>query len=518
MGKDITKKILKKQNHHLSSNTIYQDFFNLPFVGNGIINLNNNWIEYNDSLCNILSVSKNNLKDISWLDFIHPDYLLEDKNIFNRIIKNEINYIIFETKIIRADGILIVAQISLSRLNISVNDEVFLGFQLVDITSRKQLEESLKKNEMLAQRNLEELEWIYSNAPIGLCHLDINLRFKRINKFLASINGLPPNAHIGKSIQQLFPSLADTITEVTQTILANKRPIHQEFRRDNKLHPEKTRFFDENWYPLFDENKVIIGFGAVVEEITEKKHVSALKAADRRKNELLATLAHELRNPIGSVGAALELMRMIDENDHLGAHRDRTPLDRAERQIKHMKQLVEDILTVTRIKQGKIELRKEKLDIITTINQAIETIQSKLFEKELHLKTHIPNTPIFVNFDPMRMTQAIINLLDNAIKFSTNESKIELSIRLELQDILIVIRDQGIGIPAKGLANIFDIFNQIQVTADKKNEGVGIGLALVKNIVELHGGTVEAKSDGIGRGSTFIVRIPQNSEINPSIQ
>ena len=236
----------------------------------------------------------------------------------------------------------------------------------------------------------------------------------------------------------------------------------------------------------------------------------ALKAADRKKNELLATLAHELRNPIGSVSAALELMRMIDENDPTSSNRDRAPLDRAERQINHMKQLVEDILTVTRVTQGKIELRKQNLDILKTIQQAIEVVHPKLTNKSLILKTNLPANPLFFNYDPMRLTQVIINLLDNAIKFTHKNGTIELSLKQEESDIIIIIRDDGIGIPQKNLRNIFEIFNQIQVTNDKKNEGIGIGLALVRNLVELHGGHVEARSDGLGRGSKFIIKMPIN--------
>lgn len=488
----------------------YKDFFHSSISGNAIISRDNSWLLFNEQLCKILCYPKEKLSNNSWLSLIHPDQRINDAEIFSTFLENKINNLAFETRIIRGDGITIVAQISLSRIEAIFQKKQCICFQLNDITSRTQSEKVLKKNEMIAQRNLEELEWIYSNAPIGLCHFDLDLRYKRINKFLASINGIPPNAHIGKKISDLFPTLAESVQLVKDTILRTKQPFHQEFRRENQNNIDQTRFFDENWYPLFNERNSIIGFGAVVEEITEKKHVLALKAADRKKNELLATLAHELRNPIGSVSAALELMRMIDENDPKASNRDRAPLDRAERQINHMKQLVEDILTVTRVSQGKIELRKQNLDIIKTIYQAIEVIQPKLIAKSLILKTNFPNKPLFYNYDPMRMTQVIINLLDNAIKFTDKKGTVELSIKQENSDIVIIVRDDGIGIPQKNLRNIFEIFNQIQVSNDKKNEGIGIGLALVRNLVELHGGRVEARSDGVGRGSTFIVRMPNN--------
>ena len=491
--------------------SIYEEFYKLSFTGNAILTSSNHWVSISDKLCEILSIPIADIKKRNWLDFIHVDHIKFDKDMLDKVQRNEVREITFETRLIRGDGITIIALISLANIIIKPKNERYIGFQLTDITGKKQSEEILKRNEFSARRSLEELEWIYSNAPIGMCHLDMDLRYKRINKFLAGINGIPPNAHIGKTIQELLPRLADTANKVRQSIILNRKPFHQEFRRDNPKNPDQPRFFDENWYPLFDEHNTMIGFGAVVEEITEKKHVLALKAADRRKNELLATLAHELRNPIGSVGAALELMRMIDESQPEGARRDRVPLDRAERQVNHMKQLVEDILTVERITQGKIELKKERLDIVKTVNRAIEVIQSKLTAKSIKLKVNVPDRPLIANFDHMRFTQVIINLLDNATKFTERNGNVEITVKKETTNVNIIIRDDGIGIPSKNLSNIFEIFNQIQVSPDKKNEGIGIGLALVRNLVELHGGKVEARSDGAGRGSSFIVKIPQNS-------
>ena len=501
----------KSQQTDVNDNlNFYREYFHSSISGNAIITQDNKWVLFNKQICRILCYSEDELSNKIWLSLIHPDQKNNDSEIFDTFLESKIDHLSFETRLIRGDGITIIGQITLSRIDVLYHDKKCICLQLNDITSQTESEKLLKRNEMLAQRNLEELEWIYSNAPIGLCHFDLDLRYKRVNKFLASINGIPPNAHIGKKIFDLYPALTESAQLVKDTILRSRKPFHQEFRRENPSNSEQTRFFDENWYPLFDEKNSIIGFGAVVEEITEKKHVLALKAADRKKNELLATLAHELRNPIGSVSAALELMRMIDENDPTSSNRDRAPLDRAERQINHMKQLVEDILTVTRVTQGKIELRKQNLDILKTIQQAIEVVHPKLTNKSLILKTNLPANPLFFNYDPMRLTQVIINLLDNAIKFTHKNGTIELSLKQEESDIIIIIRDDGIGIPQKNLRNIFEIFNQIQVTNDKKNEGIGIGLALVRNLVELHGGHVEARSDGLGRGSKFIIKMPIN--------
>lgn len=487
----------------------YESFFNLEFSGNAVINRDSDWLLVNNRLCDIFCVSREDIHEIKWYDLVSEDNRRDDVNIFEQVINGAISNVLFETRITRLDGIEITVNISMSALSPEPGENR-IALQVVDITGVKLTEDTLRRNEIMARRSLEELEWIYSNAPIGLCHLDLDMKYKRINRFLSDLNGLHPNSHIGKKIRDIIPEIKDSMEQVKQEIIATGRPYAREFRREGNHKDNDIRYFDEIWYPLYDEYRTIIGFGAVVEEITEKKHVLALKAADRRKNELLATLAHELRNPIGSVSAALELMRIIDETDTISPTRDRVPLERAERQIRHMKQLVEDILTVTRINQGKIELRLEQIDIYILIQQVAETFHQRIKDKKLNfILDNYLESPIMM-LDPLRITQVISNLLDNAIKYTELEGKISITLKREGADIVIIIRDNGIGIPHKNLNVIFEIFNQIQTAPDKKNEGIGIGLALVRNLVELHGGKVEARSDGIGRGATFIVRIPNN--------
>lgn len=486
----------------------FQLFFDLPFTGNAIIDANHNWLIINNELLRILNLECDRTPEKKWHQFIHKQYEIGDKEIFDRVAKNEIQKFSFETLLTREDGITIACLISIAQIP-SKDDEKKIGFQLVDITGQKQAEDNLKRSASTAQRNLEELEWIYSNAPIGLCYLDIDLRYKRINRFLANINGLPPNAHIGRRINDIVKGSGVAIEQITDAILSTGKPVTQEISRVPKRTSDPPRYFNEHWYPLFDEKKNIIGFGAVIEEVTEKKHITALQSADRRKNELLATLAHELRNPIGSVSAALELMRIIDEQDNAAPKRDRAPLERAERQIGHMKQLVEDILTVSRITQGKIVLRKNISDITATVWESIETTKEKMNIKSLSLITDIPTQPVMIAYDPLRLMQIITNLLDNAVKFTNAGGKIHVSVLEEAGELIIIVKDDGIGIENKKIESIFEIFNQINTAPGRKNEGVGIGLALVRNLVELHNGRVEVRSDGVGKGATFIIRLPK---------
>lgn len=500
-------------NHNLPQNTEnhYQEefeaFFHLGFSGNAIIDSNSNWLLINNEMCKILCTSREKMDNLKWHNLINLDHKQNDINIFEQVASGVIPQFSFESEMIRGDGITIMVQLTFARMP-AASGAHYIAMQVSDITGQKYAEETLKRNEINARQSLEELEWIYSNAPIGLCHLDLNMRYKRINRFLSEINGFHPNAHIGKKITELIPELKEPMQQVKEKIISTGRPYAREFRRDGGNAHDDVRFFDEIWYPLYDEYRKIIGFGAVVEEITEKKHVLALKAADRRKNELLATLAHEFRNPIGSVSAALELMRIIDESDSLSPRRDRGPLERAERQIRHMKQLVEDILAVTRINQGKIELRLERYEITALVRQAIESIQQRISEKRINLVLDFQVEPLNMMLDPLRVTQIITNLLDNAIKYTEVDGKISLSVKREGSDVILIVRDNGVGIPQKNIPAIFEIFHQIQTAPERKNEGIGIGLALVKSLVELHGGKVEARSDGAGKGATFLVRLP----------
>jgi signal transduction histidine kinase/CheY-like chemotaxis protein len=229
-----------------------------------------------------------------------------------------------------------------------------------------------------------------------------------------------------------------------------------------------------------------------------------LAEADRRKDEFLATLAHELRNPLAPLRNGLQILRLSAEKPEL-AEPARAMM---ERQLEHMVRLVDDLLDMSRISTGKIDLRREWAELGAIVHSARESA-APLIEREGHLlKLDLPPEPVYLDADPVRLAQVFCNLLNNAAKYTQRGGQIVLSAARRDAQIEVSVRDNGIGISPATLPRVFDMFIQGEGSAEKSLGGLGIGLTIVKQLVELHGGTVQARSDGLGCGSEFIVRLP----------
>ena len=229
-----------------------------------------------------------------------------------------------------------------------------------------------------------------------------------------------------------------------------------------------------------------------------------LEEADRRKNEFLAMLGHELRNPLAPLSNALALLGPNDPDPETV----RWARDIMARQVRQMVRLVDDLFDLSRIMQGKLELRKERVELAAVIADAVETARPVIDAKGHELTLSLPSVPVVLDGDPMRLSQVLTNLLNNAAKYSEPGGHIVLSARREGIEVVIGVRDDGVGIAPEMLPRIFDLFMQDGLSADLSQGGLGVGLALVKSLVEIHGGIVEARSEGPGRGSEFLVRLP----------
>ncbi|OAI57866.1 hypothetical protein AYO47_07360 [Planctomyces sp. SCGC AG-212-M04] len=232
--------------------------------------------------------------------------------------------------------------------------------------------------------------------------------------------------------------------------------------------------------------------------------IDRLKEADRRKDQFLATLAHELRNPLAPLQNGLQLLDMIGSQDR-EAIEVRSMMAR---QLTQMVRLIDDLLDISRITRGKVSLRKERVEIQTAIHQALETVSPIIKAGGHQLVREISPEPIYVLADLTRLSQVIANLLNNACKYTNPGGRISISLAHEGEDAVVRIRDTGVGIPQAMLPRIFDMFTQVDHSLEKSQGGLGIGLSLVKGLVELHGGTVEANSLGANTGSEFVIRIP----------
>jgi signal transduction histidine kinase/ActR/RegA family two-component response regulator len=232
--------------------------------------------------------------------------------------------------------------------------------------------------------------------------------------------------------------------------------------------------------------------------------VHQLRDQDRRKDEFLATLAHELRNPLAPIRNSLQILKMPNI-DPTAFARSREMM---ERQVHHLLRLVDDLLEVSRVMRGKIELRKERIELARIVGRAVEMVQSLVDSQGHKLTIAMPTTSVPLDADPVRLVQAVGNLLANAAKYTEPGGRIHMSAEREKGHAVLRIRDTGIGIAPEMLPKIFELFVQVDHSAAKTQGGLGIGLTLVKNLVQMHQGSVEAHSAGLGRGSEFVVRLP----------
>jgi signal transduction histidine kinase len=251
------------------------------------------------------------------------------------------------------------------------------------------------------------------------------------------------------------------------------------------------------------------------EAASDRKIADALREADRRKDDFLAMLAHELRNPLAPVRNGLQIIKQLEKGD--------TPLARVremmERQVQHLSRLIDDLLDVARITHGKISLRKERLSFVTVVNKTAETIRPQIQARHQELTISLPTIPVYLEADPARLEQIFANLLSNACKYTNEGGHIWLTVEREERDLIVRVRDTGIGIPAEMLPRIFEPFEQVDAGTDRSNGGLGIGLSLVRQLVELHGGSIQASSSGPCQGSEFIVRLPafEEEETGPQV-
>lgn len=231
----------------------------------------------------------------------------------------------------------------------------------------------------------------------------------------------------------------------------------------------------------------------------------ALREADRRKDVFIAILAHELRNPVAALHAGMHLLKKRADTDQAISIRERM-----ERQLAHLRRLVDDLLDASRISEGKISLQKERIELATILRSAIEASQANIDAAGHDLTLEVPEAPVWLEADHTRMAQVVANLLNNAARYTPPEGAITLRAGATEDAVEIEVRDNGVGIPLEMQAGIFHIFAQVEGQRDQAAGGLGIGLALVRQLVELHDGTIAVESAGPGQGSSFTVRIPLN--------
>jgi PAS domain S-box-containing protein len=274
----------------------------------------------------------------------------------------------------------------------------------------------------------------------------------------------------------------------------------------------QARWMSYKVLKLDDESGHTVAFATVSQDVTERRQMednlrglaANLAEADRRKDEFLATLAHELRNPLAPLSNTLEILKRSANQDVAVRH----GLDTMERQLEQLVRLVDDLLDLSRITHNRIELRKRHIELASVLRQAVLAAQPLADSAGHSIDVLLPADTVHLHADPVRLTQVFGNLLNNSCKYTPPDGKIRMTVTRDGEDVIVTVMDSGIGIPADKLEAIFEMFTQVDSSLEHSQGGLGIGLTLVKRIVEMHGGTVTAHSAGAGRGSSFEVRLP----------
>ena len=381
---------------------------------------------------------------------------------------------------------------------------LFLAPTGVDITERKR-----------AEADREKFVTLIENSPdfIGMCDLaGVPFFVNRAGLAMIGLDSLD-EARRTRVASFFFPEDQRRIVEefFPSVLQSGHGETEVRFRH---FKTGEARWMDYKVLTLPGADGRPIGFATVSQDVTERKsladHLQRLAAdlsdADRRKNEFLAILAHELRNPLAPISNAVRAMRFKDGG--VDEQTLRTASEMLERQVSQMARLVNDLLDMSRITRGKIELRRAETELATIVEHAVETVRPLITDMEHQLTVSLPPHPIRLNADAGRLTQVIGNLLNNACKFTDTGGHIQLSVEQEHDQAIIRVRDDGIGIAPEHLPGLFDMFAQVDTSLERSRDGLGIGLTLVKTLVDLHGGSVQARSDGVGRGSEFTVRLP----------
>jgi PAS domain S-box-containing protein len=401
------------------------------------------------------------------------------------------------------------------------------GFSKVtrDITERKHAEENARRllQEEAARRaaeqnaeairaHREQLRVTLESIGDGVIATDAAGKVTLLNPVAQALTGWGRHEAVGQPLERVFaiedeqtgqpadnPALrvlreGGVVGLTNQTVLT---------ARDGRKRP-----IDDRAAPIRDGRGNILGCVLIFRDATEQRArlraEEALKEAGRRKDEFLATLAHELRNPLAPIRNAVQVMRLLGTADPK-LQRIQEMIDR---QVEQLTRLVDDLLDVSRITSGRVKLQNEPVELASVVARAVETSRPLIEERRHHLTVTLPPEAIRLEADPVRLAQILANLLNNSAKYTEEGGQIWVTAQPEGEEAVIRVRDTGIGIPTAMLPHIFEMFTQVDPSLGRSQGGLGIGLTLVKSLVELHAGTVQAHSAGPGQGSEFVVRLP----------
>jgi PAS domain S-box-containing protein len=366
----------------------------------------------------------------------------------------------------------------------------------LDVSEQKQAEATLKESE-------QRFRLVADAAPVLIWVSGTDRLRNWFNQPWLAFTGRSLGQEAGNGwAEGVHPDDLDQCLQAQASAFNERAPFSLEYR--HRRHDGAYRWLIDKGVPRFRPGGEFDGYIGSCIDVTEYKNAEAgLREADRRKDEFLATLAHELRNPLAPIRSGLQVIRMVGVEGPIEQARSMM-----ERQLLQMIRLVDDLLDVSRLSTGKFELRKERVRLQNVITAALETSRTVIEQHGHALDITVPDAPIFVDADPVRLAQVVSNLLTNAAKYTPRGGHIRIAVSLDGAEAMVAVADDGIGIPPHMLEAVFGMFTQVDRTLERSTGGLGIGLSLVKGVVGMHGGSVAAFSKGEGKGSEFAVRLP----------
>ncbi|MEH1979223.1 MAG: PAS domain S-box protein [Nostoc sp.] len=480
-------------------------------IGVIVANMDGAIAEANDVFLEMVGYSREDLLAgrVRWRDMIPPEYI-EANNSAIAELKTKGVCQPFENQYIRKDNSRVPILLGCALLENTPEDVICF---VLDLSQRKQAEAALRQRE-------DELRLITNAVPVNISYVDSKQHYRFNNKGYEDWFGLPASEISGKHIREVLgESVYQSILPYVETVLSGEQVTYETQLSDKD---GKNHYVNVTYVPQFSQQEKVEGFVVLSTDITLRKlaeqererlleREQAARAdaetANRMKDEFLATLSHELRTPLNAILGWSQLLRKRKLDENLTGR----ALETIERNSRSLTQLIEDVLDVSRIIRGTLHLSMEQVKLVTLIEAAIDTVYPAAQAKEISIKCRFdPEVEVVVG-DVNRLQQVVWNLLSNAVKFTPKGGRVDVQLERIESCVQIQVSDTGGGIAAEFLPHVFERFRQADSSTTRSHGGLGLGLAIVRHLVELHGGTVCAKSPGIGQGATFVVSLPMKT-------
>jgi len=468
-----------------------------------------NRVVADENLARLFNIPEHKAKDSPIEDYfnsIHPEDRDDVQRKVSRTIESGADYeAIYRVRDAEGNLRWLIARGSAER------DEHGIAIRLpgvvVDVTRQKEAEQLASRLALESDQLRRTYETALSNSADLNFVCDKEGKFTYVNKAFLDLWRKEMSDVVGqKKIPSQRPNeIAERFQGQVQKVIQTKLSVRDEATYQT---PNGIRQYESIIQPVLGVDGAIEAVVGSSRDITQRKEVEQhLLESHRQKDEFLATLAHELRNPLAPIRTGLQLLKFPQEAPTDVAE----TIEIMERQIAHLVHLVDDLLDVSRVTSGKIILRQETIDLRAMVDSAIEMCRSNMLEHKHQWSVDLPEFPVYVNGDSVRLTQILTNVINNACKYTPDGGHIWLSLSTHKDHARLQIRDNGLGIPPDLLSKIFDVFQQAEPSLDRSQGGLGLGLTLSKRLVEMHGGTISAASPGTNQGSTITISLPQTA-------